>query len=54
MAYREQVWNKLAKEWKPAELADSTTEITLKELSEKIDLMLDGKSKGRTVLNMEL
>jgi hypothetical protein len=54
MPYREQVWNKLSKDWKPDNLADIATEITLNELSEKIDLMLNGKLKGRTVVNMEL
>jgi putative YhdH/YhfP family quinone oxidoreductase len=50
----EQVWNKLSKDWKPDNLSDIATEITLNELSEKIDLMLNGKLKGRTVINMEL
>ena len=54
MAYRERVWNKLAKDWKPDKLADTCSEITLNELNEKIDLMLGGKLKGRTVLNMEI
>ncbi|WP_016990524.1 YhdH/YhfP family quinone oxidoreductase [Flavobacterium sp. ACAM 123] len=54
MKDREQVWNKLAKDWKPDNLDTIATEITLDELSEKIDLMLDGKLKGRTILNMEL
>lgn len=53
MEYRERVWNKLAGDWKPDKLADTCTEITLNELTEKIDLMLNGRLKGRTVLNME-
>lgn len=53
MAYREQIWNKLSVEWKPDKLTDTCTEITLSELNEKIDLMLNGKLKGRTVINME-
>ncbi len=53
MAYRERVWNKLSRDWKPDKLADTCTEITLNELTKKIDLMLNGKLKGRTVLNME-
>lgn len=53
MAYREQVWKKLADEWKP-QLSDTYEEISLKELSGKIDLMLGGKLKGRTILNMEI
>ena len=53
MAYRERVWNKLSGDWKPDKLADTFTEITLKDLNEKIDLMLSGKLTGRTVVNME-
>lgn len=53
MVYREQVWGKLAKDWKPDHLADNCTEITLPELDEKIGLMRDGKLKGRTVVNMQ-
>ncbi len=54
MAYRERVWNKLSKEWKPDKLVDTCTEITLNELNEKIDLMLSGKLKGRTVIKMDV
>lgn len=53
MEYRERVWNNLSRDWKPDKLADTCTEITLNELTEKIDLMLNGRLKGRTVLNME-
>lgn len=53
MAYREIVWNKLAKDWKPDNLMEVYTEISLAELSDNIDLMLDGKLKGRTVLDLE-
>jgi hypothetical protein len=35
MPYREQVWNK-SKDWKPDNLTDIATEITLNELSEKL------------------
>jgi len=50
---REIVWNKLAKDWKPDNLMEVYTEISLAELSDNIDLMLDGKLKGRTVLDLE-
>lgn len=53
MAYREIVWNKLAKDWKPDNLVDVYKEISLNELSDQIDLMLDGKLKGRTIVDME-
>ncbi len=50
MKYRESVWNKLAYEWKPNQLDATCTEITLKDLQSKIELMLQGKLKGRTIL----
>ena len=53
MAYREVIWNKLAKDWKPDNLMDVYTEISFAELSDKIDLMLDGKLKGRTILDLD-
>ena len=54
MAFREKVWNKLSNEWKTDKLTDTCNEITLNELSEKIDLMLKGKLKGRTVVKMDV
>jgi acrylyl-CoA reductase (NADPH) len=53
MSHREFLWNKLAKDWKPEKLEDTCTEIHLNELSEKIDLILNGQLKGRTIVNME-
>lgn len=52
MAGREKVWQKLALDWKPAQLPDTCTEIGLDELSAKIDLMLQGKLKGRTIVKI--
>jgi len=52
MEYRERVWNKLSGLWKPDKLSETCTEITLDQLDEKIDLILNGKLKGRTLLNM--
>ncbi|MDF9795023.1 acrylyl-CoA reductase (NADPH) [Catalinimonas alkaloidigena] len=52
MKYRKIVWNKLAQEWKPEQLDDTCTEIKLEDVQPKIELMLDGKLKGRTVLAM--
>lgn len=54
MKYREKVWSKLANEWKTDNLNESCTEISLSELDEKIELMLEGKLKGRTVVKMEI
>lgn len=50
MKYREIVWNKLAEEWKPEQLHDTCNEIKLEDVQQQIDLMLKGKSKGRTVI----
>mgnify|MGYP001820036471 CR=1 FL=1 len=52
MHYREQVWNKLAKEWKFGNLEENTTTITFNQLSEKLNLILEGKLKGRTILKL--
>ena len=52
MNYREQVWNKLADEWKLDNLESNANTISLDELSGKLNLMLTGKLKGRTVLKL--
>ncbi|QVY66960.1 YhdH/YhfP family quinone oxidoreductase [Polaribacter sp. Q13] len=54
MSYREKVWIKLANEWKNDGLTEASAEISLDELSDKIDLMLQGKLKGRTLVNLDL
>lgn len=52
MSYRTKVWEFLANEGKSELLANTCTEITLEELPVKIALMLQGKLKGRTIINM--
>ena len=52
MIYREKVWTQLASDWKPLTLLDSYDEISLEDLDQKISLMLQGKLKGRTIINM--
>lgn len=52
MKYRLKVWELLANKWKPEQLADTLTEITMEELPQRIDLMLKGKLKGRTILRL--
>lgn len=54
MSLREKVWNKLAKEWKPEHLSETSIEISMEELNGKIDLMLKGKLKGRTIINLQV
>jgi len=53
MPIREEVWGKLANEWKFEKLEDICTEIPMEALSEKIPLILKGQLKGRTVVNLE-
>ncbi|NWK71276.1 YhdH/YhfP family quinone oxidoreductase [Bacillus paramycoides] len=50
---RREVWSLLATEWKNSKLASYTEECTLEELDEKFALILQGKLKGRTVVNMK-
>ncbi len=52
MKYRKIVWNKLADEWKPKQLHYTCNEIKLEDVAQKIELMLKGKLKGRTVLTL--
>ncbi|MBN2625380.1 MAG: YhdH/YhfP family quinone oxidoreductase, partial [Spirochaetales bacterium] len=52
MIYREKVWKKIASDWKPIMLLDTCDEISLDDIDEKILLMLQGKLKGRTIINM--
>ena len=52
MDLRTQIWQKLAGEWKLDNLNDISQEIGMDGLNERIDLMLAGKSKGRTVVSI--
>lgn len=49
---RQLLWNKLAADWKPTGLMNIYKEITLEELDEHIHLILQGKIKGRTIINL--
>jgi putative YhdH/YhfP family quinone oxidoreductase len=52
MNYRVKVWNKLADEWKPNQLDNTCNTINFEDLPKKIELILNGKLKGRTVLTI--
>ncbi|MCV6605627.1 MAG: YhdH/YhfP family quinone oxidoreductase, partial [Porticoccaceae bacterium] len=52
MARRVAVWNKLATEWKPDQLMGLYDEVSLEQLDGKIDLILQGKLQGRTVVHL--
>jgi len=49
---REPLWMKLATDWKPDNLLELYTEIKLEDIPETIALILQGKLKGRTIVNM--
>lgn len=50
--HRQNLWKKLATEWKLDNLLNLYTEISLDDLKTNIDLILDGKLKGRTIVNL--
>ncbi len=53
MPLRSALWNKLAKEWKPENILKLYTEISLEEVGNALELILQGKLKGRTIVTMK-
>ncbi|MFA6499855.1 MAG: zinc-binding dehydrogenase, partial [Desulfurivibrionaceae bacterium] len=53
MAVRIPIWQKIATTWRLPNLERLTTEISLKELDQHIDCILQGKQKGRVILNLD-
>jgi acrylyl-CoA reductase (NADPH) len=54
MDLRVKIWSALANEWKPHNLNQNVEEISLTQLDNKIDLILQGKLQGRTIVNLAL
>ena len=54
MNIRLEIWDNLSSIWKPNNLNDNVDEISLDGLNEKIDMILSGTHKGRTIVNLEL
>ena len=52
MPLRKKIWQKIATDWKIDWLPTITTEASFAELDDKIDLMLQGKHVGRTIIKM--
>jgi acrylyl-CoA reductase (NADPH) len=52
MPLRVKVWNKIASDWKIERLERITTEVSLDELSARIDFVVERKHKGRTVVKL--
>ncbi|MDY6791877.1 MAG: YhdH/YhfP family quinone oxidoreductase [Thermodesulfobacteriota bacterium] len=53
MKFRSKVWEKLATDWKFDMLKSIYDEISLDQLNDKIERILNGKLKGRTLVNLE-
>lgn len=49
---RLRIWQKLSEEWKPEHLDLITSEVSLQELDQRIELILQGKHKGRAIVNL--
>lgn len=49
---RQEVWRRLASDWKPARLMESAVECPLSGLEEKFHAILRGELRGRTVVNV--
>ncbi|MDR6564976.1 MULTISPECIES: YhdH/YhfP family quinone oxidoreductase [unclassified Arcicella] len=52
MPLRQNIWQKLATDWKPNNLALLAHEISLEEVPDKLDLMLKGKAVGKTIVKL--
>jgi len=52
MDLRVKIWSTLAVEWKPQHLNQNVEEVTLAQLDKKIELILQGKLQGRTIVNL--
>lgn len=52
MERRSAIWEKLAGDWRLEGLMGISNEITLEDLDERMQLMLQGKNKGRTVVRV--
>ena len=53
IAYRKELWTRLASEWKLSNLEDLSRVVTLEDLDVEIDFILSGKQKGRVVVDMK-
>jgi len=51
MDIRLKIWNKLSSDWKLNNLDANVDEVSLEGLSKKIDMILEGNHKGRTIVN---
>ena len=50
---RDKIWQKISSDWKLDNLDEIYEEVSLEELSDKIDLILKGQITGRVLVNLE-
>ena len=50
MPLRRELWHRIATEWKPENLTSMAREVSLEDLEEEIERILEGKQTGRIVL----
>ena len=53
MPLRKDIWEWLARDWKPDLPPEMITRITMNDLSQSIDEILKGRLKGRTIVSMQ-
>ncbi len=51
-AARLETWQKLAADWKPDQLEILSRTIPLEKIGEHVDLILQGKLRGRTIIKL--
>lgn len=54
MHQRRSTWQKLASDWKIPEMGQVVSEITLDDLDQRIEMMLNRKHRGRTLVKMKV
>lgn len=54
MDLRLKVWDKISNEWKIENLNENIDEVSLEDLNTKIDMILKGQIKGRTIVNLSI
>lgn len=52
--HKMEIWENLSKDWSVEQLESITNEITLNQVSEVVDTMMAGKSKGRVVVKHDV
>jgi hypothetical protein len=52
MAVRKKIWEKLADKWRIPQFEKMVSEISLDQLDQRIDMMMQRKHRGRTIVRL--